>query len=116
MAAKKKRTNPFYILLVLVGISFTITACAYGVMTVRGIRPELVADGEESGAGLMHYLDKEGFSLLMWQLGILAVLTVAAMLADQYWIRQDESVDANAAPPSGAYQGDAPSINRDSNA
>ena len=32
MSPVKKRVNPFYILLVIVGIAFCITATAYGVM------------------------------------------------------------------------------------
>ena len=82
--AKIKRGNPFYALLVIVGMTFTLTACAYGVMTVRGIHPELAPPTSDSGEGLMHFLDKQGFSLLMWQIGILAFLTVAAMVTDSY--------------------------------
>jgi uncharacterized membrane protein len=88
MSPKKqtKLTNPFYPLLVVVGIVFCITACAYGVMTVRGLRPEdALAGTTESGRQLMEWIDVHGFKLMMIELGLLAVTTVAAIMTDEYW-------------------------------
>ena len=39
MARQKEPINPFYILLVALGVVFLITACAYGVMAYRAIAP-----------------------------------------------------------------------------
>ena len=39
MKPSNKSANPFYILLVAIGLVFVITATAYGVMAVRAIRP-----------------------------------------------------------------------------
>ena len=98
MNVPKKRTNPFYVLLVLVGVTFTLTACAYGVMTVRAIRPDTTAPSTESSENFMKFIDKNGFSLLMWQLGALAVFTVAAMTADVYLTgSSDKSIDDKSA-------------------
>ena len=83
MTPRKKIVNPFYVLVVIVGVVFTVTACAYGVMTVRGLRPELSADG--SGEGLMTFLDQHGFRLMLIELGVLAVCSVAAMVTDAMW-------------------------------
>ena len=92
-----KAFNPFYIPLVLCGIVFCITACAYGVMTVRGLQPEVTLPTSVSGANLMTWLDENGFAVMMWELGILAVLTFAAIGSDGFWeerhaVRQSQSM------------------------
>lgn len=76
----RKTFNPFYPLLVVAGVVFCITACAYGVMTVRKLRNPL----EENPPHFIQWIDGNGFSLMMWELGGLAVLTVAAMAADSF--------------------------------
>ena len=88
MTPRRKFVNPFYVLVVIVGIAFTVTACAYGVMTVRGLRPELSADG--SGENLMTFLDRHGFRLMLIELGALAVFAAAAMITDTLWSPSDE--------------------------
>ena len=92
MTPRKKFVNPFYVLVVIVGVVFTVTACAYGVMTVRGLRPELSADG--SGEGLMTFLDQHGFRLMLIELGVLAVCSVAAMVTDALWSPSNTAADA----------------------
>ena len=85
----KKKPNPFYALLVVVGLAFCITAFAYGVMTVRGLHPDNSLGGSESGQNLMHWLDAYGFQLLMTELVALAVLTFAAIGTDEFWTRRE---------------------------
>ena len=46
---KRKRKNPFYILLLIVGTAFGITAFAYMLMTVR------MGDVAESSAGALFF-------------------------------------------------------------
>jgi predicted outer membrane lipoprotein len=77
-----KPVNPFYFALVLVGVLFALSACAFGVMTVRGLEP---ANSDE--AGLMGFLDQYGLWLLVGELALLALLTVAAIGTDDYWTR-----------------------------
>ncbi|MEM8679885.1 MAG: hypothetical protein AAGF97_11075 [Planctomycetota bacterium] len=79
--AQKKAFNPFYFLLVITGTVFCLTACAYMVMTVRGRQPEI----EPTGQGLIGFMDTHGFSLLLWELVLLAVFTFAAMGTDSFW-------------------------------
>ena len=92
----KKPFNPFYVMLLIVGTVFAITACAYGVMTVQlmqlGQMPptgfgELGAPMAfpTSGNSLIEFLDAHGFQLMMWELGLLAVATVAAIGTDEFW-------------------------------
>lgn len=86
----KKKTNPFYVALLVVGIVFGITACAYGVMTVKMLRPEGADEVRSAGSGLLFFLDQHGFKVLGVELAVLAALTVAAISTDDYWTRDEE--------------------------
>ena len=78
-----KPINPFYILLVVVGVVFAITACAYGVMTVRGLDPHRAGE-----AGLVGLMDRHGVTILIAEISILAALTFAAIGTDEFWTRR----------------------------
>ena len=82
-----KATNPFYVVLLAVGAVFAITACAYGVMTVRGLDPQL-ADEQ----GLMGLMSRHGLAIMVVQLVLLGVLTVAAIATDDYWMGKQAEV------------------------
>lgn len=86
--AERKSSNPFYGLLVVVGVVFTVTACAYGVMTVRGLKPD---ETEATPSGLMTFLDRHGMPLLMGELGVLALTTFLAMATDDFWSRRGKA-------------------------
>lgn len=91
MTTKKtsKFTNPFYPLLVVVGVVFCVTACAYGVMTVKGLQPDTARQAAtESGQQMMLWLDVNGFKLMMIELGLLAITTVSAIATDEFWERK----------------------------
>lgn len=80
----RKGFNPFYALLVVVGVVFAVTATAYGVMTVRKLRhPQ-----EPNPHPLIEALDEHGAYLLMGELAVLAAASVAAMATDSFWIRR----------------------------
>jgi len=79
---QSKPTNPFYALLLVVGVVFAITACAYCVMTVRGLDPR--ADE----VGLMGVLSEHGLIMLVVELVALGILTFAAIGTDDYWTRR----------------------------
>ena len=104
MGFKKKGFNPFYVLLVIVGTAFCLTACAYGLMAMRALRPERSHDAHavagSSGAAdansaarpgphqLLAYMVRNGEKLLLIELAVLTVATFAAMGTDSYWIRR----------------------------
>ena len=83
-----KAINPFYSLLVVVGVAFVVTACAYGVMSVKMLQPDGAAEVRESTSGLLYALDRYGLKVLLAELAVLAVLTFAAIGTDDYWTRQ----------------------------
>lgn len=92
--SQPKRVNPFYSALVIVGVLFSLTACAYGVMTVRGLEPSNADEG-----GLIGFLDQYGLWILMGELAVLGLLTVAAIGTDEYWTRRHPIADASEEAP-----------------
>lgn len=90
MAKKAAGINPFYVLLVLIGIAFTLTACAYGVMAFKVVRTKERAADQPAGAALLTYLDEHGAKLMAIELALLGLCSVAAMATDRYWIRREE--------------------------
>lgn len=95
VAAPKPRVNPFYVLLVGVGILFFFTAFLYGVMTLRAMRGALDPPGHAS-SGLLQFMDQHGAWLLAGELAILALATVGAMVLDQLapWRRPEKRPSA----------------------
>jgi hypothetical protein len=90
MARKKEGTNPFYLLLVIVGVAFTITACAYGVMIFKAMHPTPAIAGQPNGENLLAFMSDYGAWLLTVELLLLAGMTVGAMATDSYWIRREK--------------------------
>jgi hypothetical protein len=82
MSLRQTFSNPFYLLLLVAGLIFTITACAYGVMTVRGLRQ---AAGSGTSESLMDWLDEYGLWLMLGELAGLAVCCLLAIATDSYW-------------------------------
>lgn len=85
MARLQTRSNPFYVMLVLVGVAFAITAFAYCVMAFRAIAPADATAASTSGTRLMQWLDTNGLRLMLAELTLLAVACFAAMATDRYW-------------------------------
>ena len=89
--AKRKSFNPFYVLLVIVGIAFVVSACAFGVMAYRGV--SLGRSGEPLAAGgLMAFMDQHGMILLGAQVLLLGLFTVGAIGTDEFWQRRARGV------------------------
>jgi hypothetical protein len=91
MAKSKQPFNPFYLLAILFGIAFTITACAYGLMMLKSIRPEGLPRAGQSGAGLMDLLSQHGAAILLIELGGLAIFSVAAISLDHVRGRRESA-------------------------
>jgi hypothetical protein len=78
---RRGRTNPFYAVLGVVGFLFTITACAYCLSVLRGVRP---ADPTAPPHALETLMDRHGTFLLAGQIAVLAVATVGAVAIDHF--------------------------------
>ena len=72
--------NPFYIVLGVIGFTFTITAASYCLSVLRGVRPQAAL--AEKSHPLEEIMDRHGTSLLTGQLIILAIATVGAVAVD----------------------------------
>jgi hypothetical protein len=92
MAKPQQPANPFYVLVIVVGVVFLITACGYGTMTYRAIAPG--AAGQPPAAHeLMTFLDRNGMQLMAWELVALATATFGAMWLDRWRDRQQVPSD-----------------------
>ena len=87
MAKAKAPVNPFYVLVVVFGVVFVITACAYGTMAYRAIAPAV--DAQARGQGLMGFLDRFGVQLLSIELAVLGAASLGAMWLDQVRSRRE---------------------------
>lgn len=83
----KRGFNPFYVLLVVVGIAFSITAFAYFVMTLKGAQAP-GGGASPAGAALLKFLDDYGAIAMAIELMLLALATVGAISTDRYWMRR----------------------------
>jgi hypothetical protein len=92
MGLKNQRTNPFYALLLVAGLAFVVTACAYGVMTYLGTR------GQVPESGLLVFLARHGVWLLLVEVAVVFVAGIAAMLTDNFWTRPQPSPSAEEQP------------------
>jgi hypothetical protein len=90
----KRRRNPFYILLVPLGVAFVVTASAYYVMAFQSVNPVRNAAGNQAHP-LFKWLRAHGDSVMLIELAGLAVLTVAAIATDHVW---GKSADAQSGP------------------
>ena len=98
MRRSRKSANPFYVLLIVAGLSFAMTATAYVVMAFReahaheepvaGAAPTVAASDEHP---LMQWMRRHGNTALLTELGLLAICTFAAIGTDSYWQRQADS-------------------------
>jgi hypothetical protein len=86
------RTNPFYVLLVAVGIAFLVTACAYGVMAYRDVAFS-AADRQIASSGLIGFIDQHGMTALAVEVGLLGLFTVGAISTDSYWQRRSAAAE-----------------------
>ena len=103
MPAKRSATNPFYALLVVLGIAFALTACAYSVMTLKAVRRQEAPGASAGGAVLLEFLDRHGAALMGGELALLALATVAAIATDRYWMRRaydEHRANQSKRPPS----------------
>lgn len=83
--AAKKAKNPFYALVLIVGISFLLTACAYTVLAFLDVQGHRETAAQ---SGLLNFLNEHGITLFGVELGMLCVVMVAAFATEDYWQRR----------------------------
>ncbi len=89
MAKQKQGINPFYVLLVIVGTALVVTAFAHGLMAFNIVNPTSAPSDSavlmDPNHPLWQMLRRHGNQLLLWEVALLAVFTLAAMITDTYW-------------------------------
>lgn len=102
MPASKKRVNPFYVILVLVGVVFVVTASAYGVMAVKQLHAAQTPwTMPTQDASFVLFMDQHGPRLMLVEIVVLAIATAAAIGTDSFWSGED-STAATASEPDSA--------------
>lgn len=101
MAKRKQPFNIFYVPLLLGGVVFLITACAYGLMVYQTQRLEASqwGGGSGSGAGLIAFMNEYGTGLLLGELAVLAVATIGTIAWDRFWWSGGDGEEEAPAPP-----------------
>lgn len=94
MATRKNAANPFYSVLLIVGIAFALTACAYGVMTVQRMEPGRVTTGSAAGTWVIGFMDDHGATTMTVELVVMAIATLAAIGTDRIRARRTTSCGA----------------------
>ncbi len=85
MAKKTCGVNPFYAVLVIVGVGFLLTVCAYTVMTVVLDQSSRMPGVAESESGLIQFMNVHGGTLILGELVVLGIATVGAITTDRFW-------------------------------
>ena len=93
--AQKKWKNPFYALLIPVGMAFVVTGFAYGFMAFQMVNAG--GDGADLYADhlLFAWLRVHGNTAILVELAVLALLTVGAIGTDGWWIERDVTSENN---------------------
>lgn len=83
--SQKKAFNPFYVLLVILGVIFGITACMYGVMTVK--MSTAIGVAANANSPVLTLMSEHGLTILLVELALLGLACFAAMATDSYWTK-----------------------------
>jgi hypothetical protein len=91
MRRSSKSKNPFYVLLIITGIAFALTATAYGIMVTRETSATQTAAGDSTPGEhpLMSWMRHHGNTALMVELLLLAICTFGAIGTDEFWQRRN---------------------------
>jgi hypothetical protein len=88
VAKPKEPFNPFYALVLVLGVVFAVTTFAYGTMAYRAT--DAAAAASDARPGLMNLVDRFGVPAMGVELGLLGAATAGAMWLDGRRTRRDE--------------------------
>jgi len=96
VAKAKEPINPFYALVIVVGVAFCITTFAYYTMAYRASAPAVAE--VDRGPGLMSLVDRYGVQTMGTELGLLGAATFGAMWLDRLRTRNTKLDDRSDLP------------------
>ena len=82
--SKRQASNPFYVVLMVVGVAFALTASAYGWSARLKLDPETF----DRNPAFIALVDRYGMLSMIVELGLLTVLTFLAIGTDEFWERR----------------------------
>jgi hypothetical protein len=82
--SKRQASNPFYVALLVVGVAFALTACAYGWSARLKLDPQTF----DRNSAFIALVDRYGMLSMIVELGLLTVLTFLAIGTDEFWERR----------------------------
>ena len=97
MSSKKQEVNPFYVLVVLVGIAFVVTTLAYVVVLVR-LQPVGGQAPTSVESPVPQFIEQRGESLLLQEAGALVVVSILAMGLDRWRSRRSSRAKEEVSP------------------
>jgi hypothetical protein len=100
--AQKKWRNPFYAILIPVGLAFVVTGFAYSFMAFQAVNAGSEGATLYAEHPLFTWLRANGSTAMLVELAVLAVLTVGAIATDSWWT--DERSDADRENPEPALR------------
>lgn len=96
---RKKAINPFYIVLLVAGVAFCVTASAYGVMMLRTSRASAEVVRADAQHPLQQFVGAHGNQLIVVELLVLGLATIAAIGTEQYWDDRHRKRRERQSPP-----------------
>jgi hypothetical protein len=93
VAKPREPFNPFYALVIVLGVAFAVTTFAYGTMAYRAIAP--AAAEIDRGPGMMGLVDRYGVRTMGVELGLLGGASFAAMWLDRFRARKNEADESS---------------------
>lgn len=95
---KHEPHNPFYLLLLLAGLAFVITALAYAVVPVLEDRA-MNAGNPPPPSALREALREDGWRWLLYEVGAIIILSLASMWLDRRRSLQSEQKEGTIPTP-----------------
>jgi hypothetical protein len=89
--SKRKATNPFYVVLMVVGVAFALTASAYGWSARLKLDPQQFDRNE----AFIQIMDDYGIPAMVVELGLLTVLTFLAIGTDDFWEKRAQRASSD---------------------
>ncbi|PHS02963.1 MAG: hypothetical protein COA78_19545 [Blastopirellula sp.] len=118
MSNQPKYFNPFFALLLVVGIAFVVSCCAYGVMIIKFMNPGGPIEEAQVQISFLEFLYDHGNTILMVELALLTVCTFGAIMTDDFWKDRSERkrglVSSEQEPLSNSSESEAGNLNSDS--
>ena len=88
MAKRKEPLNPFYVILVIIGVAFVVTACAFTLLLLQQNRTTAAGEFFTSNP-LMRLVRDRGMTIMAMEVALLGIASLGAMWLDSHRSRHE---------------------------